>query len=74
VHWPPRLSPLPLTRAVRHVPLQEPSFNWSGFLFALGSNLTFQSRNVLSKRLLAGAKGLQKARVARRALLPAHCG
>jgi len=28
----------------------------------MGSNLTFQSRNVLSKRLLAGAKGLENVR------------
>jgi solute carrier family 35 protein E1 len=28
------------------------TFNWTGFLSAMGSNLTFQSRNVLSKALM----------------------
>ncbi len=30
----------------------QPSFNWVGFASAMGSNLTFQSRNVLSKKLM----------------------
>jgi hypothetical protein len=33
-------------------PLLQASFNWIGFLSAMGSNLTFQSRNVLSKKLM----------------------
>jgi hypothetical protein len=32
--------------------LLQASFNWFGFLSAMGSNVTFQSRNVLSKKLL----------------------
>jgi len=53
---------LPIVVGVILASASEPSFNWSGFLFAMGSNLTFQSRNVLSKRLLAGAKGLENVR------------
>ena len=34
------------------------SFNWAGFLAAMGSNLTFQSRNVLSKKIMGGEKPL----------------
>jgi hypothetical protein len=38
------------------------SFNWVGFLAAMGSNITFQSRNVLSKELMTGKakKGLNQ--------------
>lgn len=32
------------------------TFNWGGFAAAMGSNLSFQSRNVLSKKLMIGAK------------------
>jgi solute carrier family 35 protein E1 len=39
---------------------QEPTFNWGGFAAAMGSNLTFQSRNVLSKKLMGG-KSLKNA-------------
>ena len=28
------------------------SFNWPGFISAMGSNLTFQSRNVFSKKFM----------------------
>ncbi len=28
------------------------TFNWAGFISAMGSNITFQSRNVLSKKLM----------------------
>lgn len=37
--------------------MSEASFNWTGFLSAMGSNLTFQSRNVLSKKLMLKKKG-----------------
>ena len=30
----------------------EATFNWGGFLAAMGSNITFQSRNVLSKKFM----------------------
>ena len=32
------------------------TFNWKGFLSAMGSNLTFQSRNVLSKKFMTKGK------------------
>ena len=32
--------------------LPQSSFNWMGFGAAMGSNVTFQSRNVLSKKLM----------------------
>ena len=31
------------------------TFNWPGFLAAMGSNVTFQSRNVLSKKFMGNA-------------------
>jgi hypothetical protein len=31
------------------------TFNWTGFWSAMGSNLTFQSRNVLSKKMMSAA-------------------
>lgn len=36
--------------------MSEASFNWTGFLSAMGSNLTFQSRNVLSKKAMTKKK------------------
>jgi len=32
--------------------VSEASFNWLGFGTAMGSNVTFQSRNVLSKKVM----------------------
>ena len=32
------------------------TFNWKGFLSAMGSNITFQSRNVLSKKFMTKGK------------------
>ena len=43
--------------------MQEPTFSWVGFAAAMGSNLTFQSRNVLSKKLMGGAKGIKKGSI-----------
>ncbi len=34
------------------------TFNWKGFLSAMGSNLTFQSRNVLSKKFMTKGEGM----------------
>ena len=34
----------------------EATFNWTGFLSAMGSNLTFQSRNVFSKKVMSRQK------------------
>jgi solute carrier family 35, member E1 len=43
--------------------LLQVTFNWRGFLAAMGSNLTFQSRNVLSKKLMnkGGVSGKSSA-------------
>ena len=43
---------VPIVGGVVLASVTEVSFNWSGFLAAMGSNLTFQSRNVLSKKLM----------------------
>ena len=42
------------------VPILQASFNWRGFLSAMGSNLTFQSRNVFSKKIMGSAKPSDK--------------
>eukprot|EP00241_Pyramimonas_parkeae_P005782 CAMPEP_0114247812 /NCGR_PEP_ID=MMETSP0058-20121206/13225_1 /TAXON_ID=36894 /ORGANISM="Pyramimonas parkeae, CCMP726" /LENGTH=397 /DNA_ID=CAMNT_0001361149 /DNA_START=65 /DNA_END=1261 /DNA_ORIENTATION=+ len=54
------LSLSPIVGGVALASISEVSFNWTGFLAAMGSNLTFQSRNVLSKKLMSGdaKKGL----------------
>ncbi len=52
-----------LTAALPALALQEPTFSWVGFAAAMGSNLTFQSRNVLSKKLMGGAKGIKKGSI-----------
>lgn len=46
------LSLFPIVFGVGLASVTEASFNWKGFLAAMGSNLTFQSRNVLSKKLM----------------------
>lgn len=50
------LTLIPIVGGVACASLSEPTFNWAGFLSAMGSNLTFQSRNVLSKKLMGGKK------------------
>eukprot|EP00252_Welwitschia_mirabilis_P017922 TRINITY_DN3998_c0_g1_i1.p1 TRINITY_DN3998_c0_g1~~TRINITY_DN3998_c0_g1_i1.p1 ORF type:complete len:418 (-),score=56.41 TRINITY_DN3998_c0_g1_i1:475-1728(-) len=45
-------SLLPIVGGVALASLTEASFNWAGFWSAMASNLTFQSRNVLSKKLM----------------------
>ena len=50
-------SLLPIIAGVALASTSEITFNWTGFLAALGSNITFQSRNVLSKKfMLKGEK------------------
>lgn len=49
---------LPIVGGVALASVSEASFNWLGFLTAMGSNLTFQSRNVLSKKLMLKKDGL----------------
>ncbi|TVU21620.1 hypothetical protein EJB05_31269, partial [Eragrostis curvula] len=47
-------SLVPIVGGVALASMTEVSFNWIGFWSAMASNLTNQSRNVLSKKLLAG--------------------
>lgn len=46
------LSLFPVVGGVAAASMSEATFNWGGFLSAMGSNLTFQSRNVLSKKTM----------------------
>ncbi|CAL4965558.1 unnamed protein product [Urochloa decumbens] len=49
-------SLVPIVGGVALASFTEVSFNWTGFWSAMASNLTNQSRNVLSKKLLADDK------------------
>jgi len=51
------LTLVPIVGGVALASATEASFNWAGFGAAMGSNLTFQSRNVLSKKFMTGSKG-----------------
>jgi hypothetical protein len=51
------LALLPIIGGVVLASTSELSFTWKGFLSAMGSNVTFQSRNVLSKKLMTKGKG-----------------
>ncbi|XP_020272467.1 phosphoenolpyruvate/phosphate translocator 1, chloroplastic-like [Asparagus officinalis] len=46
------LSIIPIVGGVALASMTEASFNWAGFWSAMASNVTFQSRNVLSKKLM----------------------
>jgi solute carrier family 35, member E1 len=46
------LTLLPIIGGVIGASVTEASFNWPGFLSAMGSNVTFQSRNVFSKKFM----------------------
>ncbi|CAK9224535.1 unnamed protein product [Sphagnum troendelagicum] len=48
---------VPIVGGVALASLTEASFNWAGFLSAMASNVTFQSRNVLSKKLMVKKEG-----------------
>ncbi len=50
------LSLLPIVGGVGLASATEASFNWAGFGAAMGSNITFQSRNVFSKKLMTGGE------------------
>jgi len=50
-------SLLPIVGGVALASASEATFNWFGFLAAMGSNVTFQSRNVFSKKFMGQAKG-----------------
>eukprot|EP00878_Enallax_costatus_P022003 GHUV01023325.1.p1 GENE.GHUV01023325.1~~GHUV01023325.1.p1 ORF type:complete len:205 (+),score=73.74 GHUV01023325.1:708-1322(+) len=43
---------VPIVGGVVMASLSEATFNWTGFLAAMFSNITFQSRNVLSKKFM----------------------
>ena len=43
---------VPVVGGVALASITEVSFNWAGFFAAMGSNITFQSRNVLSKKMM----------------------
>ncbi|KAI9085769.1 hypothetical protein K1719_032183 [Acacia pycnantha] len=45
-------SLVPIVDGVALASVTEASFNWAGFGSAMASNLTFQSRNVLSKKVM----------------------
>jgi solute carrier family 35 protein E1 len=65
------LSLLPVVGGVALASASEVTFNWPGFLAAMGSNVTFQSRNVFSKKFM----GKKKARVCSTARHPSrHVG
>lgn len=63
------LSLLPVVGGVALASASEVTFNWPGFLAAMGSNVTFQSRNVFSKKFM----GKKKARSARPAAPTITC-
>eukprot|EP00877_Chromochloris_zofingiensis_P013388 jgi/Chrzof1/8302/Cz03g05140.t1 len=46
------LTLLPIVGGVVMASMAEATFNWTGFLSAMFSNVVFQSRNVLSKKLM----------------------
>lgn len=43
---------IPIIGGVAGASFSEASFNWPGFISAMGSNITFQSRNVFSKKFM----------------------
>jgi len=49
---PVMLTLIPIVGGVVIASMSEASFNWIGFLSAIASNITFQSRNVLSKKFM----------------------
>lgn len=50
------LTLLPIVGGVALASATEATFNWGGFLAAMGSNVTFQSRNVFSKKFMGKGK------------------
>ncbi|GAX78880.1 hypothetical protein CEUSTIGMA_g6319.t1 [Chlamydomonas eustigma] len=52
------LTLFPIVGGVALASMSEASFNWLGFATAMGSNLTFQSRNVLSKKMMLKKEGM----------------
>ena len=54
--WPIYASLVPIVVGVVMASITEVSFNWPGFLTAVASNVSFQSRNVLSKKFMKGVR------------------
>jgi len=54
--WPIYASLVPIVFGVVLASVSEVSFNWPGFLTAVASNVSFQSRNVLSKKFMKGVE------------------
>eukprot|EP00798_Chlamydomonas_sp_ICE-L_P030815 gene30815-35848_t len=50
--WPVLVTLLPIVAGVVVASATDLSFNWYGFVTAMGSNFAFQSRNVISKRYM----------------------
>ncbi|KAK9863783.1 hypothetical protein WJX84_008394 [Apatococcus fuscideae] len=53
-------SLFPIVVGVGLASVSEVTFNWPGFAAAMGSNVTFQSRNVFSKKLMGGSSPTSK--------------
>jgi len=51
------LTLFPIVGGVAMASISEATFNWPGFAAAMGSNVTFQSRNVFSKKFMGKGKG-----------------
>ncbi|KAK4402418.1 Triose phosphate/phosphate translocator, non-green plastid, chloroplastic [Sesamum angolense] len=66
-------SLLPIVGGVALASMTEASFNWAGFWSAMASNLTNQSRNVLSKKFMVKKEGLNVKQLYTRSLLAALC-
>ncbi|KAL0356103.1 UNVERIFIED_CONTAM: Phosphoenolpyruvate/phosphate translocator 1, chloroplastic [Sesamum radiatum] len=66
-------SLVPIVGGVALASLTEASFNWAGFWSAMASNLTNQSRNVLSKKFMVKKEGVNVKQVYTRSLLAALC-
>lgn len=60
--WGIVISLFPIVAGVALASATEVSFNWIGFLSAVGSNVALQSRNVLSKKLMTSARAGGKVR------------
>lgn len=61
-------SLFPIVGGVAIASATDASFNWPGFLSAVGSNIALQSRNVLSKRLMNSSVNSSSSKTKRRNL------
>jgi len=67
---PVMLTLVPIVAGVVVASATEVSFNWYGFLTAMGSNLAFQSRNVISKKYMveSSLESLEESKAVRTVL------